>query len=341
MQTKMCSMCHNYYPANAEYFHRKHTTKDGLHSSCKKCRNERNKIGFKQGKKPKDGFRICSKCGRELELTDKYFQKRSGKIFQGVCKECKGGKFRQLTTIKNGMKRCSKCDNQYPATTEYFFKNNAIKCGLNSQCKQCSLEWRNNNKDAIKKYSQAYAKENRERYRLKEKERREKNPEKYHERNKAYYMENREKNLKRYKEYYHKNAEEIRKRWKIHGKKYYNKNRDKLLIKAETRRQQKINGIVDFDESKWDECKNFFEHKCCYCGKETKLTQDHFVPFGHNGEYSKNNIIPACFSCNSSKNDSDFFEWYPRQLFYSKSREKKILKYLHYDPKTKYQQLAL
>jgi hypothetical protein len=81
--------------------------------------------------------------------------------------------------------------------------------------------------------------------------------------------------------------------------------------------------------------------KCKQCGKEEKLTQDHFKALSNNGEYTKNNIIPACINCNSSKNDADFFAWYPKQSFYSKKQELKILKYLNYDPKTKYQQLAI
>jgi 5-methylcytosine-specific restriction endonuclease McrA len=84
-----------------------------------------------------------------------------------------------------------------------------------------------------------------------------------------------------------------------------------------------------------------FDNKCAYCGKEKPLAQDHFVPLSKGGEYTNNNIICSCKSCNSSKSDKDFFEWYPEQLFYSKEREAKILKYLNYDKKTQTQQLAL
>ncbi len=62
-----------------------------------------------------------------------------------------------------------------------------------------------------------------------------------------------------------------------------------------------------------------------------RLEQEHFVPISSNGPYTANNIIPACKSCNSSKRDSDFFSWYPKQPFYSKRREAKILRYLNYD----------
>ena len=49
------------------------------------------------------------------------------------------------------------------------------------------------------------------------------------------------------------------------------------------------------------------------------------------GEYTINNIIPACRGCNGSKNDKVFSEWYPKYKHYSKKREVFILKYLKYN----------
>lgn len=37
-----------------------------------------------------------------------------------------------------------------------------------------------------------------------------------------------------------------------------------------------------------------------------------------------------CISCNSSKRDKDFFEWYPTYKHYNQEREKFILEYLGY-----------
>jgi len=90
----------------------------------------------------------------------------------------------------------------------------------------------------------------------------------------------------------------------------------------------------------WESIKVVFENKCAYCGKEKPLEQDHFVPLNSRGEYTHNNIIPACRSCNSSKHDYDFFDWYPKRKSWSRERENKILKHLNYDKKRK-QQLAL
>lgn len=89
----------------------------------------------------------------------------------------------------------------------------------------------------------------------------------------------------------------------------------------------------------WEQIKLYFNNTCCYCDKPLSLAQEHFIPLNKGGEYTTNNIIPSCLSCNSSKNDKDFFTWYPKYEHYSKKREKKILEFLNY--KNGIQQLAL
>jgi len=117
-------------------------------------------------------------------------------------------------------------------------------------------------------------------------------------------------------------------------------NKDKLQIYS-LRRHTTKKGLPDnFSVEQWGECKQHFGYTCCYCGKEEKLTQDHFIPLYNGGEYTKDNILPCCKSCNSRKNNKDFFEWYPIQEFYSKKRVKKILKYLNYES-NRTQQLSI
>jgi 5-methylcytosine-specific restriction endonuclease McrA len=132
-----------------------------------------------------------------------------------------------------------------------------------------------------------------------------------------------------------------RPKYKTRIKKYRLEHSDKINIYSHNRRAKKNNLAFNFSEEEWGKCKSYFDNKCAYCGSEEKLTQEHFIPLSQNGEYTKNNIIPVCGNCNSSKHDKDFFEWYPKQAFYTKKRERKILEYLNYDSKTKYQQLAL
>ena len=116
-------------------------------------------------------------------------------------------------------------------------------------------------------------------------------------------------------------------------------NRDKFNLRDQKKKLKKRQLAATLTLNQWEDIKNYFNNKCAYCGENTKLTQDHFTPISKGGEYTHNNIIPACGSCNSSKRNREFIEWYPKQKFYSKKREKAILKFLNY--KGEVQQLAI
>lgn len=94
---------------------------------------------------------------------------------------------------------------------------------------------------------------------------------------------------------------------------------------------KKLDIINTLTGKEWEEIKSNFNGKCAYCDCETDdITMEHFIPMVKGGEYSKDNILPVCRSCNSSKGTSSFWKWYPTQPFYSKMREKRLLKYLNY-----------
>lgn len=48
---------------------------------------------------------------------------------------------------------------------------------------------------------------------------------------------------------------------------------------------------------------------CTYCDKEALLTLDHVIPLSRGGKHSKDNVVPACQRCNSSKNARTPEEW--------------------------------
>jgi 5-methylcytosine-specific restriction endonuclease McrA len=54
-----------------------------------------------------------------------------------------------------------------------------------------------------------------------------------------------------------------------------------------------------------------FEGKCAYCG-QPMTTFDHIIPVSKNGHSRLTNLLPACTSCNSSKRDTDVFDWMER-----------------------------
>lgn len=201
------------------------------------------------------------------------------------------------------LRKCSVCGEEKPASPEYFRRDSSKKDGLVSQCKTCRNRKEKQYRDMPK---------NKERI-------------KSH-------------TIKRDSRYLHY-QEEYRKAHKDYFKKYFRTHKDKMNIYLSKRMamKKKLQASLTFEQ--WENAKEYFLNKCAYCGKEKPLAQEHFIPVSKGGEYSHNNIVPACKTCNSSKRDHDFFKWYPNFKYYSKPREREILNYLGY--KKGIQQLSL
>lgn len=243
-------------------------------------------------------------------------------------------------------KVCTKCNEKLPVNSNYFKSHKRGKYGFYSICKRCESDYRKNSSERIKGYNQTYYQDNidkaKSRYELTK-------DTKPHIR---YYAINKDHIRKRYTVYRQKRKdylnEQARRNYAMNKYRFlqYKKKYVQSVIGREVsrkicqnRRAVRRNLESNFTVDNWISCKCYFENKCAYCGKEKMLAQDHFVPLSKNGEYTVNNIVPSCRSCNSSKSNKDFFEWYPMFRYYSKSREEKILKYLNYD--NNIQQLTL
>lgn len=188
-----------------------------------------------------------------------------------------------------------------------FSKNKRSKDGHQRYCKDCQKQWYEDNKEYKLEYCAKYRKENHE-YRRKA--------------SKIYY----EKNRETYKKYYIENKEKIDE----YCKNWRKENPEKA--NAYTReRNEKLKSLPHtLTKDEWDNALKEFDYKCAYCGEEKLLEKEHFIPVSKDGGYTIDNILPVCRSCNSCKIDNDFFEWYPRQEFYSEEREAHILIYLGY-----------
>lgn len=104
--------------------------------------------------------------------------------------------------------------------------------------------------------------------------------------------------------------------------------RERRSMAMQTRRSREAAVVSEFTIDEWRSCKKAFDNTCAYCGEKKPLAQDHFIPVSKGGNYTADNIIPACQSCNSSKHDNDFEWWYRRHHAYSPEREAKIIEYL-------------
>lgn len=277
----------------------------------------------------------CSICKRELPLTKEYFFVCKGlkSGFKSACKDCMGFK-----AILDGTKICSQCDKTLPATKEHFKKSITGKYGLNSLCKRCSSEndklYRQENKESVRLQKKKYQQENKEQLKVKKAQYYKKNKSEIQTKSKIWYSSNKEAIIERTKKYYLNNTDEIKKRVKL----YNALNPHIEQISTQKRKALKLDLPNDFNKHQWAECKKTFDDSCAYCGEEKPLAQEHFIPLSKGGEFTKNNIIPSCKSCNSKKHVNNFFEWYPKQSFYSKKRERAILKYLNVKENT--QQIA-
>lgn len=125
---------------------------------------------------------------------------------------------------------------------------------------------------------------------------------------KAYTDANYEKVLAYHAGHYASNKEKV-KAWAIAWRK---NNRDRIRHIGNARRVRKLNngGSHTFEEltAKFEALGN----ACFYCGKGGPISIDHDVPISRGGSDDISNILPACKSCNSSKNAKtakEFIEW--------------------------------
>ena len=298
--------------------------------------------------------KICSKCGEKLAI--RRFNKHKGRKdgLQTECKSCdkvRRDKHTNYIRVENdviiveeGMKICSKCKEKLPVNS--FRKNICCKDNLAPQCKMCTKIYKKQyfikNKEKITKLGLEYCEKNKVKIALYHKRYRSENLKKLTEykkinysnnkehilnQGKKYRMQNIEMCVKRSTNFYHKNKESIMKKQKV----YYENHKEKFNMYSAKRRNLKKNSLVSLTVEEWNLIKEKFDNKCCYCGKEKPLAKEHFVALSKGGEFTINNIVPSCKSCNSSKGAKLFIEWYPKYYHYSKKREKFILDFLSYN----------
>lgn len=147
------------------------------------------------------------------------------------------------------------------------------------------------------------------------------------------------------RDFYKRNKESEKERVRIYGISH----KEVINIKSHRYRARKKRLPNTLTLKEWNKIKKDFNNSCAYCGMTEKehfdkfnesLHQEHFIPLSKGGEYTHNNIIPSCKSCNSSKGENLFSEWYPNYEHYSEGKEDKILRFLGYNEKQE-QQLTL
>ena len=147
------------------------------------------------------------------------------------------------------------------------------------------------------------------------------NSEHIKEQNKQYRQDHKEEINKRVKQWYLNNLEYM----KQHQREYRNNNREKVNRWSKTdkgkaaqqrahnkRRAQEKEMINTLTAQEWIDILKEYKFRCAYCGKEFTLfnreTRDHVIPISKGGNNVKENVVPACKSCNSKKNNKILIE---------------------------------
>lgn len=95
----------------------------------------------------------------------------------------------------------------------------------------------------------------------------------------------------------------------LRGEKYRRNNLEIFALKEKIRRAKKRANGGSFRKKDWLRMLNKYNGLCAYCYKKKATTIDHIIPVKRGGTSFIGNLLPACFSCNSSKQDKTIFEW--------------------------------
>lgn len=266
-------------------------------------------MSSKKEHKTIDGIecRQCSCCGKWLPCTDEYFNRSSYSSdgLRSTCKSC-----RYANENEENSKRMKKwyqvnIDKAREARRNLYYKSQ-------EEYKAKSKEYYEQHKSKVLKREQKYKAQNKKEILIKAREYRQQHEEQVKDAQKKCYEQNKE-HYQQYKKQYRKTQ---------HGK-------EMIAVANKRRKANKRELVSTFTQNDWIKCKAIFQNCCAYCGtKFDRLQQEHFIPVNAGGTYTKDNIVPSCRRCNLSKHDNDFAEWYPKQKFYSKDREKFIIDYL-------------
>lgn len=258
----------------------------------------------------------CYKCLRLLPETLFYRYRASagGKLW-GYCKECDAAR-RSLTKPRKTARRKAKTGDTHrlcfgckrSLAFGQFGKLPSRGNQVLARCKSCLYadlkRWRQtaNGKAYLKNAGRNQRKS--EKYKLRERALR--SSPKEMARRRGYGKAWRARNLEKDRIRSVKKRIKFRDRDKKWRQEYLRTEHGKAIVLRWTykRRARFLNAICTLTATEWAELKAEFHHACAYCRQIVKrLTMDHVIPVSKNGNHTKENIVPACMSCNAKKSD--------------------------------------
>lgn len=255
----------------------------------------------------------CSACSVEKSTEEFRKEKRTSIGLQSRCRECERryyyeNKERILAAQKAYNTRNSKKITErqaawYIKNKEKCLRKNRLYYETNKDAVLATCKaWVDRNKDRTVQYKRRYAERHAEALRDRAKQWREDNAEHLKESKKAYYESKRAHYIAKAKEWKNRHperAKEQRRQWTA-----ANRGKVKAFAAAYEFRRRSLLAQVrnDLMSEQWEAIRRMYKYRCAYCGRKKPLTQDHITPVSKGGEHTLTNIVPACRSCNSSKN---------------------------------------
>jgi hypothetical protein len=190
-------------------------------------------------------------------------------------------------------------------------------------------QWRAANLGKVEEKDRRYYLANREKLKAKSRHWRRNNYKKY-------YKVNREIILEKARQWREANIEKVRET----GRRYYQANIEKRIEESRRRkafkRTMRAKALSPLTIAGKDARFALWRNHCAFCGVDPKhprnhgykrLTVDHLLALVSHGLDESTNIVPACSTCNSSKNAKPVEAWYRRQPFFTEARWCKICRH--------------
>lgn len=297
---KNCIQCNKLLPNTSYFFNIGYNQKPA--KKCKECTGSSFRWGTTKRKELVSEERwYCPKCDTILPLNNIYFNnnKHSSTGYTTYCKRCSvhsaeygiNRNLNNLADVKDGFKICLTCLIELPKNQSYYFKWRKDNSRLETSCKKC-----HGHDYGIKKHNVVYQIE-------------------------GYYFCHECEEFLPSEKFYHS-----------HGKRRgsYCK---KCSVARGTLRERSA-AKSGYSITDWKYAKNYWTDDagvlhCAYCNVDitSNPAMEHIFPHSKGGLYVRENIIPACKSCNSSKNHRSIDHFFAYSQKFTHSMYKKVQDY--------------
>lgn len=316
---KQCSQCKQPKPRSKSFFSPNKKNKDGLHSICKQCRNNKAKAD-RLAKRPPElppppiGYKRCRTCKQVKPAMTQFFNAipsyKSEDCLSNQCIDCRKNYRKNLhangpkeVRPQSERKRCKgPCKRMLPTTLNFYSYNRATKDRLNTVCKNCSNVASKNyrSRPGGRKARQAYRKARSE------------HDKNYRREYRILHWEHEQA----YRKWYNETHKEL---IKARTSAYTRSEHGRAVKLAATHRRlaRKRNVPGTHTPQQIQELLKKQHYHCYYCGKKFEkkngkyiFHRDHTFPL--NRENSSNDIsliVLTCPPCNLSKGDRYPWEW--------------------------------